>query len=688
MAGSLAATSFTPSASCCSATTRAGTAGRWNTRRSAWRRPRGRSSSWPIRAAAGMPSVPTSGCRCAPAPTQPCCSAGCGSSSMRSSTTRTSCATGRSVSTSWSSASEEYPGGARGGDHRPHGGADPRLGPHVCDGRTRLHPLVADHRPAGVQHLGDSRCRACCARSRAMSISRGGDVFVGPECGRPLRLRDRDGAPAVRGTEGQAAGCGPAPGLYLPRHEGLRGRHRARLGPALHQPRQRLLHGQPDGGVQGDGGQQPLPGPGVLHDGQQRTDGLRQRRARVPGDDEAGPAGLLRTQHDAERADLGLHTAGRRLAGAALHAGRHQRAGDGAAGRGAAMSPISGICSPGAWGSAMPSPGRTRRTSSTTGWSRAGPPGRMSSSPGVRPTCIAARAPDPGGRSSISRPAFATPSGKVEFLFRGAGKSRLRPAALLPRGGGALRALPVGDVHRLARGRVFPLRPPPYPGTAPARGGPDVHDRPVGDGAARLRGRRLGPARNLDRRHGRPRLWPLLHAGGPGAGAAWLVEAGIAAGAGEHVRMWAFNDGQGDARRRGGADRPRTGHPAHEGNAVLAGRADGGRGGGARGGIRPDQRVAARPGKARCCNPPPSPTISCSTMSPATAWSSRRWRSPSTAAPRRCNERLRPLRRPPAGRRGRRFHLRRKCCRGRRMSLRGMRICLTRRSGPGSRTAC
>ena len=154
---------------------------------------------------------------------------------------------------------------------------------------------------------------------------------------------------------------------------------------------------------------------------------------------------------------------------------------------------------------------------------------------GRAPNLHRGQAPDPRGEAvSQDRLRHAVRQGGV--LFRGAGKSRLRPAALLPRGGGALRALPVGDVRRLARGRVFPLRPPPYPGVAPARGGPDVHDRPLGDGAARLRGRRLGPARDLDRRHGRPRLWPLLHAGGPGAGAARLVEAGIAAGAGEHVR--------------------------------------------------------------------------------------------------------------------------------------------------------
>ena len=149
----------------------------------------------------------------------------------------------------------------------------------------------------------------------------------------------------------------------------------------------------------------------------------------------------------------------------------------------------------------------------------------------VRPGAQPASRPGPGPRgAAVPQGRFRDAVGQGGALLRGARGSRLRPVALLPRGGGALRALPAPDVRRPAGRRVLPHRTPPRPRASPAGRGPDPAREPGGGEPAGHRGRRLGPARDLDRGHRGPGVRPLFHARGPGAGAAWLVEAGIAAG--------------------------------------------------------------------------------------------------------------------------------------------------------------
>ena len=115
--------------------------------------------------------------------------------------------------------------------------------------------------------------------------------------GRARRLRDRDAPSHLRGAEGEAARLRRASGLHLSRQwRPLKRADRAGLGRALREPRERLLHGEPDGRLQGHGGRQALPGQGLLRAREQRADGVRQHAARVRRADEPGPHRRLRAR--------------------------------------------------------------------------------------------------------------------------------------------------------------------------------------------------------------------------------------------------------------------------------------------------------------------------------------------------------------------------------------------------------
>ena len=75
-------------------------------------------------------------------------------------------------------------------------------------------------------------------------------------------------------AEGEAARGRHPPRVHLPGDGAAWGARPARLGPRVPEPRHRLLHGEPDGDVPGDGDRRAVSRQGVLHLGEQHPDGV------------------------------------------------------------------------------------------------------------------------------------------------------------------------------------------------------------------------------------------------------------------------------------------------------------------------------------------------------------------------------------------------------------------------------
>ena len=174
----------------------------------------------------------------------------------------------------------EYPAGARGGDHRRRCRTDPPGGADVRDDEARGHPLDADHRPAGLQHLGDSpalhpaRDRPATSTCPAAKCSPASMPGIIPES---RAGGTRRSCPTRRRRNSSAPTRIPRSRTAAPRRWQGRPSASGATKYAEHRPRQ--LHGQSAGRVPRHGPRHAVPGQGVLLAGQQHADGLRQHEA-------------------------------------------------------------------------------------------------------------------------------------------------------------------------------------------------------------------------------------------------------------------------------------------------------------------------------------------------------------------------------------------------------------------------